>query len=63
MNNRLIVTFDKSQEDIPVLLVSQENMFGSIYGGGSSFTVLNTITGDKAVDIWNKLKNKTNKEN
>lgn len=54
MNDRLIVTFDNSQEDIPVLVVGHENI--SIFGSGPSFTVDNMITGNKAVEIWNNLK-------
>ena len=61
MNNRLIITFEKSQEDIPVLIVGMENHMAYITGG-PSLTVINTFTGDKAVEIWNILENKRKKE-
>ena len=35
MNNRLIITFEKSQEDIPVLIVGMENHMAYITGGPS----------------------------
>jgi len=55
---RIIVTFDKSQEDIPVLLVGHENLFN--FGTGPNFTIDNMITGTKAVEIWNDLKERKN---
>lgn len=58
MNERIIVTFDKSQEDIPVLLIGHENIFN--FGGGPNFTIDNMITGSKAVEIFNELKGKKN---
>lgn len=58
MSERLIVTFDKSQEDIPVLLIGHENLFN--FGGGPNFTIDNMITGSKAVEIWIDLKEKKN---
>lgn len=54
MSERLIVTFDKSQEDIPVLLIGHENLFN--FGGGPNFIIDNMLTGTKAVEIWNELK-------
>ena len=57
MNNRLIITFEKSQEDIPVLIVGMENHMAYITGG-PSLTIINMFTGDKAVEIWNTLENK-----
>ena len=50
MNNRLIITFEKSQEDIPVLIVGMENHMTYITGG-PSLTIINMFTGDKAVEI------------
>ena len=61
MNNKIFITFDKSQEDIPVLTTFIENQF-SMFGSGSSVTITNVITGDEAVDIWNRLNNKKKKE-
>lgn len=60
MNNRIFVTFDKSQEDIPTLMTFQENTFAYITGG-PNITVLNVITGDRAIDIWNELSKKEKK--
>lgn len=57
MNNRIFVIFDKSQEDIPTLMTFQENTFASITGG-PNITVLNVITRDRAIDIWNELTKK-----
>lgn len=61
MNDRLIITFEKSQEDIPVLIVGRESPISYITGG-PSLTIINTFTGDKAVEIWNTLENKIKKE-
>ena len=61
MNDRLIITFEKSQEDIPVLIVGMENHMAYITGG-PSLTIINMFTGDKAVEIWNTLENKIEKE-
>lgn len=61
MNNRLIVTFEKSQEDIPVLIVGMENHMAYITGG-PSINIINMFTGNKAIEIWNTLENKIEKE-
>ena len=61
MNNKIFITFDKSQEDIPVLTTFIENQF-SMFGSGPSVTITNVITGDEAVDIWNRLNNKKKEE-
>ena len=50
--NKIIVTFDKSQEDIPTLVVAEE---GWSYLS-PSIVVKNVITGDRAVQIWEELK-------
>ena len=62
MNNKLFITFDKSQEDIPVLTTFIENQL-SIFCSGPSVTITNAITGDEAVDIWNRLNNKKEDKN
>ena len=54
MNNRIIVTFDTSQEDIPVLMTFRENYF-TYLSNNPSLNVINTITGDEANRIWNML--------
>ena len=43
MSDRIIVTFDKSQEDIPVLMSFRENSF-MYFSNSPSITVINTIT-------------------
>ena len=55
MNNKLIVSFDKSANDEPVLIVATESV-GFLYGS-SSFNVRNVITGDDAVKMYNLLMN------
>lgn len=56
MNNKLIITLDKSQEDIPALVVAKEGW--SLLN--PSIDVINVITGDDAIKIWEKLKEKKN---
>ena len=53
MNEKLTVVFDKSNEDVPVLVVARENSFGFL--SGPTMQVINTITGQKAIDIWSTL--------
>lgn len=57
MNDRLVITFDKSQDDIPVLIVGRENNFAYL-SGCPSLVVENIFTGDAAVALWNKLRKK-----
>lgn len=54
MDNKFYITFDKSQEDIPTLVVFTESYFFT----GPSMKVLNVITGDRAVTILEELKGK-----
>ena len=61
MNDKLLITFEKSQDDIPVLIVGRENHMTYITGS-PSFTIINIFTGDKAVEIWNTLENRRKKE-
>lgn len=51
MTGKLIVTFDKSQEDIPTLVVSKEG-WSIIY---PSMEITNVFTGKKAESLWRKL--------
>ncbi len=55
---RLTVTFDKSSEDIPTLIVVRDTG----YMFGDSVNIINVITGDEAVEIWNKLNKVTKVE-
>lgn len=57
MNERLIITFDKSQEDVPVLMIFRENQFAYL-NNTPMISVVNTITGNRAVEIWNELNHK-----
>ena len=57
--NKIIVTFDKSQEDIPTLVVAED---GWSYLS-PSIVVKNVITGDRAVRIWEELKGMKKVEN
>lgn len=54
------ISFDKSNEDIPVLTVATTNYS---WLGQSSLNVVNVITGQEAIDIWNKLTKKEKKKN
>ena len=62
MTNKIIVTFDHSQEDIPVLLVGHEctNYYGLI-GSAPEIRIDNMITGKEAVDLWDRLNYKKEK--
>lgn len=51
--NRIIVSFDKSQEDIPTLIVGEEPLFSL----NPTMKIINVITGDRAVEIWDELNN------
>lgn len=52
--NRYIVTFDKSNEDIPTLIVARET-FLSITPG---MDIIRVITGPEAEKLWNVLSGK-----
>ena len=52
--NKYIITFDKSNEDIPTLVVSEENYFAL----NPSMNIVKIFTGKEAVRIWNKLSGK-----
>ena len=57
--NKIIVTFDKTQEDIPTLVVAEEGWSNL----SPSIVVKNVITGDRAVQIWEELKGMKKVEN
>lgn len=52
------ITFDKSNEDIPTLIVARESCFSLT----PSLDIVNIITGDEAVMIFDKLTNKAESE-
>ena len=56
--NRYIVTFDKSNEDIPTLIVGRESYFSLNPG----MDIIRVVTGSEAVRIWNELTSKTESE-
>lgn len=52
--NKCMVTFDKSNEDIPTLVVARESFFAFAPG----VDVIKVITGAEAVRAWNVLTGK-----
>ena len=52
MSEKLIVTYDKSQEDVPVLMVGRE---GYSFGLNPSINIVKVITGDKAEQMYRDL--------
>ena len=57
--NKYIVTFDKSNEDIPTLIVSRESYFVL----SPSMDIVSIITGDKAIRLFNELSGKAESKN
>ena len=55
MNDKMIVMFDKSAEDIPVLIVAREGYGFSL---SPTFNVIKTLTGDNAEKAYNMLTQK-----
>lgn len=55
--NKIIVTFDKSQEDIPTLVVAEDS-YGFL---NPNMIVRNIISGEKAVKLWKELTEKEQK--
>ena len=62
MTGRYIITFDKSQEDIPVLIVGHENNYFYGLAGTPSMKIVNTITGERALELWNELTKEAEKD-
>lgn len=56
--DKYVVSFDKSNEDVPVLVVSRENYFSI---GGPTIDIVKVITGNEATEIWNDLTKKGKK--
>lgn len=52
--NKVIVTFDRSNEDIPTLIIARENI-GFLTPG---IDVIKIVTGRQAVDLWDRLTEK-----
>ncbi len=53
-----IVNFNKSNEGIPYLTILRKDMF-SLNGYAN---IMNTITGDRAVELWDELTKRAKKE-
>ena len=53
--SKYVVSFDKSNEDIPTLVVSCENYFSL----GPTVDIVKVITGDEATRIWDSLTKKS----
>ena len=55
MSDRLIVTFDKNDDDVPVLLVSKE-IFDVMWA--TKLQVINKLTSNDAIAVYNFLTKK-----
>lgn len=56
MSDKFTVSFDKSDDDIPVLVVMREGY--SSYLLGPSMNIKKVITGDRAQQLYNELTSK-----
>lgn len=56
MSKKVILTFDKSQNDIPVLCVAEE--YTSLFPQNSTIRIDRFITGDDATRTWELLTGK-----
>lgn len=54
-----IVSYEKSTDDVPVLVVARENV--PLFSVGGSLNIVKTFTGDEAVTLFNKLTSKEDK--
>jgi len=52
--NKVIVTYDRSNEDIPTLIIARGNI-GFLNPG---IDVIKIVTGRQAVDLWDRLTEK-----
>lgn len=52
--NKYTVTFEKSNEDIPTLIVARENLFAIV----PSIDIIRVITGPEAEKLWSELSGK-----
>ena len=62
MFNRYIITFDNSQEGIPVLVVGQEDNWFYGLSSSPSMKIVKTITGNRAVLLWKELTEKAKEQ-
>lgn len=56
--NKVIVTFDKSNEDVPTLIIARDTV-GFLNPG---IDVVRIVTGKLAVDLWDRLTKKEDVE-
>lgn len=52
--NKVIVTYDRSNEDIPTLIIARDTV-GFLSPG---IDVIKVLTGRQAVDLWDRLTEK-----
>lgn len=57
MGDKLIITYDKSTDDIPVLSVGKQGWSG--FGWQAEVNIIKIFTGDSAVQLYNQLTQKT----
>ena len=62
MNDKLIVEFKKSNDGIPVLVISRADSWGFL-GGSSTPSIVQIYTGEEATNIWNTLNGRNVEEN
>ena len=53
MSKKLIITYDKSTDDVPVLLVGTEGWSG--FGWQAEVNIVKCFTGDAAEEMYKKL--------
>ena len=58
LNNKFYITFEKSQEDIPTLIIFTESWSLT----GNNYKIQNVITGERAVQMWEELEGKCKKQ-
>lgn len=61
MSDKFTVSFDKSEDDIPVLIVMKEGY--SSYLLGPTMNIKKVITGDRAQQLYDELTGKKEEEN
>lgn len=57
---RIIVSYEKSNKDIPVLVVAKENLCFSF---NPTLDIIKTFTGDEATELYKELTGKEVKNN
>lgn len=52
----LVISYEKSNKDVPVLVVAREN--SGYFMGSTGHIILKTFTGDEATELYRKLTSK-----